>query len=69
MRSETMFSLHAACAVIESHGIDDDGMVEILRALKADQLIQHSSFTGPGVTQRDLDRAIRQHADRASGAP
>lgn len=69
MRCEAVFSLHAACAVMESHGVDDDGMVAILRALKAEQLIQQSSFTGPGVMQSDLDRAIRKHTGQDASAP
>lgn len=69
MRCDAQLSLHAACAVIESHGIDDDGMVAILRGLKAGQLIQQSSFTGPGVMQSDLDRAIRKHTGQDAGAP
>ena len=49
-----MFSIHAVCNVLDSYGIGENGMMEILRNLKDAGKIKNGY-----VLQKDLDKEIQ----------
>jgi hypothetical protein len=51
-----MFSLHAACAVIDAYGFGENTFVAILRDLKARDMIRDGY-----VSQKNLDKVIREY--------
>lgn len=51
-----MFSLHAACAVIDAYNFGDNTFVAILRELKSRNMIRDGM-----VSQRDLDKVIQEY--------
>ena len=53
-----MLSIHAACSVIRSYNIGDNGMIAILHSLKDAGQLRKDGY----VFQVDLDKAIKAFA-------